>query len=191
MARYIEHPNEREEYGARSRRVAWWHTIPAAAKRLSEWRIKFTSDCDPLWSEASAFQHSVLGGECCIQRESTFQTEIAYPSCPKTSPVKRKPNTGDAFTDLKIGITRTVAAKNVKKSRPRGRSTSSCRFVAWETPKHLLCLDTRRECWQRLLLPSLPCGQLNFGLHRKSALCLHKSECLTTEQDMTFWHHEI
>jgi hypothetical protein len=39
-------------------------------------------------------------------------------------PEKRNPKTGEAFTDLKSGITNTVAAKNVKKSSPRGSSVS-------------------------------------------------------------------
>ena len=41
-------------------------------------------------------------------------------------PEKRKPSTGEAFTDLKMGMTRTVAAKKVRKSSPSGNKTSSC-----------------------------------------------------------------
>ena len=46
------------------------------------------------------------------------------PSWPSTSPEKRKPSTGEALADLKTGTTSTVAARKVRKSRPRGRRTS-------------------------------------------------------------------
>ena len=48
----------------------------------------------------------------------------AYPSCPNSRPENKKPSTGDALTDLNSGITRTVAAQNVKKSRPKGTKGS-------------------------------------------------------------------
>lgn len=51
--------------------------------------------------------------KCCTNKK-------AYPSCPSSSPENRKPRTGDALTDLNNGMTRTVAAKKVKKSSPSG-----------------------------------------------------------------------
>jgi len=44
----------------------------------------------------------------------------AHPSCPSSSPLKRKPSTGLIFADLNVGMTSTVAARNVRKSSPRG-----------------------------------------------------------------------
>ncbi len=72
---------------------------------------------------------------------------MAYPSCPRMSPLKRKPSTGEAFTDLKTGMTITVAAKKVRKSRPSGSSTSSCK-LEWILLSPLLrFLCPPKSCW--------------------------------------------
>ena len=57
----------------------------------------------------------------CVYRKTLHQP---YPSCPSSRPENRKPSTGDALTDLNSGMTNTVAARNVRKSRPRGTKGS-------------------------------------------------------------------
>lgn len=48
----------------------------------------------------------------------------SHPSDCKTTPENRKPRTGDIFRYLKTGITSTVLAQNVRKSRPNGTKGS-------------------------------------------------------------------
>ncbi len=66
-----------------------------------------------------------------------------HPSFSRMSPLKRNPSTGEALTDLNIGMMITVAARKVRKSSPRGTSDSSRALAAFSSTDLWRC---RRDC---------------------------------------------
>ena len=88
----------------------------------------------------------------------------AYPSCPNSRPENKKPSTGDALTDLNSGMTKTVAAKNVRKSKPKGTRGSG----AAEAVTFLLA---RLERWTLLLRAVRPDNAVG---HRGNCCCVRQ-----------------